>query len=92
MYKLKAGGRPLVMRHPVMADPTGPLQQYILSWPRCGVAAEFTELTKSWATILWLLACEDFAMPFGPGRRDPFHCVTAGGRAYLRRRDCATRR
>jgi len=52
------------------------------------VAAEFTELTKSWATILWLLACEDFAMPFGPGRRDPFHCVTAGGRAYLRRRDC----
>jgi hypothetical protein len=64
-------GRPLVMRHPVMADPTGPLQQYILSCPRCGMAAEVTELTRSWATILWLLACEDFAMPFGPGRRDP---------------------
>ena len=31
------------------------------------MAAEFTELTKSWATILWLLACEDFAMSFGQG-------------------------
>ena len=53
------------MRHPVMADPTGPLQQYILSCPRCGVAAEFTELTRSWATVLWLLPGEDFAMLFG---------------------------
>ena len=48
-----------------MADPTGPLQPYILSCPRCGVAAEFTELTRSWATVLWLLPGEDFAMLFG---------------------------